>query len=86
MNNKASAWAWLILLALTGFSTALAESSLSGSAILIPVLLATLIKGRIVIDSFMAMRQAPLLWRGVVLGWLIVVVGLITVAFRNSQI
>ena len=85
MTNTASMRAWLILLALTGLSTGLAETHLAGTAVLIPVLLATLLKGRIVIDAFMELRHAPVLWRVTVLGWLVVVVGLIAFAFRISQ-
>ena len=76
--------AWLILLALTGLSTGLAETHLAGAAVLVPVLLATLLKGRIVIDAFMGLRHAPVLWRVTVLGWLVAVLGLIAFAFRIS--
>jgi hypothetical protein len=86
MTNAASTRAWLILLALTTLSVGLAETHLSGMAVLVPVLLATLIKGRIVIDAFMGLRSAPLMWRMIVLGWLITVVGLVGIAFRISQI
>ena len=76
---------WLILLALTGLSTGLAETHLPGATVLVPVLVATLLKGRIVIDAFMGLRHAPVLWRVTVLGWLVAVVGLIAFAFRISQ-
>jgi cytochrome c oxidase subunit IV len=85
MTNTASMRAWVILLALTGLSTGLAETHLSGLAVLVPVLLATLLKGRIVIDAFMGLRHAPILWRVTVIGWLLVVVGLIAFAFHISQ-
>ena len=84
MTNTASTRAWLILLALTALSAGMAETHLSGAAILVPVLLATLIKGHIVIDAFMGLRRAPLMWRLTVLGWLAVVVGSIAFAFRIS--
>lgn len=85
MTNSASMRAWLILLALTGLSTGLAETHLGSAALLVPVLLATLLKGRIVIDAFMGLRHAPLPWRVTVLGWLVAVVGLIAFAFHTSQ-
>ena len=68
MTNNASTRAWLILLALTALSTGLAESRLTGAAVLIPALMATLLKGRIVIDAFMALRHAAPMWRWIVLG------------------
>jgi hypothetical protein len=46
------------------------------------VLLATLVKGRVVIDHFMALQQVSGAWRWVVLGWLLLVVGLIGYAFH----
>jgi len=89
MTIKASTLAWLLLLALTAFSVGIADiadTRLAGAAVLVPVLLATLLKGHIVIDAFMGLRRAPLLWRGVVIGWLLAVVGLVAFAFRISQI
>lgn len=82
--NKASTRQWLILLALTLLSFGMAETTWSGNAILVPVLLATLVKGSVVIDRFMALRHAGALWRGAVFGWLIVVLGLISYAFHIS--
>ena len=49
------------------------------------LLLTTLVKGRIVIDRFMALQGAIAPWRWVVLGWLVVVVGLIGYAFHMAQ-
>jgi cytochrome c oxidase subunit IV len=86
MARYTSTFEWLLLLALTGLSVGLAETGLPGTAVLIPVLLATLIKGRIVIDRFMALQQAAPAWRWVVLGWMFVVVGLIAYAFRIAEL
>jgi cytochrome c oxidase subunit IV len=80
--KTASTVQWLALLALTALSFGLAESGLSGTAVLVPVLLATLVKGWVVIDRFMGLRQVVALWRWIVLGWLLVVLGLIGYAFR----
>lgn len=82
--NTASTRYWLILLALTALSFGMTETSWSGNAILVPVLLATLIKGNVVIDRFMALRHAGAFWRWLVLGWLLVVLGLIAYAFHIS--
>ncbi|RZI43788.1 hypothetical protein EGT07_08465 [Herbaspirillum sp. HC18] len=85
MAIKSSTWQWLILLALTGFSFHMADSGFAAGAVLVPVLLATLVKGRIVIDRFMGLQQAGAFWRWIVLGWLIVVLGMIAYAFRAAQ-
>lgn len=84
MTSTASTRNWLILLILTGVTFGLAEAGVSGGTVLVPVLLATLIKGRIVIDRFMALRDVAAPWRWVVLGWLIVVLGALGYAFRAS--
>lgn len=83
MTTKSATIEWLALLGLTAVTVVLAETGLPGSTVLIPVLLATLIKGRIVIDRFMALQGVVLPWRWVVLGWLVLVLGLIAYAFRS---
>jgi cytochrome c oxidase subunit IV len=81
---KAATVQWLMLLMLTAFTFGAAEAGMYGGAVLIPVLLATLFKGRIVIDRFMALQGVDGAWRWVVLGWLVVVLGLVGFAFRAS--
>ncbi|KIF81944.1 cytochrome C oxidase subunit IV family protein [Noviherbaspirillum autotrophicum] len=80
--QKAATLQWMMLLALTAVTFGLAEFGMSGRAIILPVLAATLVKGRIVIDRFMALQGIAGPWRWLVLGWLVVVVGSITYAFR----
>ncbi|HEY0845504.1 MAG TPA: cytochrome C oxidase subunit IV family protein [Noviherbaspirillum sp.] len=82
--THASTRQWLLLLALTALTFGLAEAGMSGGAVLAPVLLATLLKGSIVIDRFMALRHVAALWRWAALGWLIVVLGAIGYAFRAA--
>lgn len=82
---RVATFQWLMLLTLTALSFGLAEAGMSGSAVLIPVLLATLVKGNIVIDRFMALRGVKGPWRWIVLGWLLLVLGLIAYAFQLAQ-
>jgi len=86
MTTRASTFEWLLLLALTGLTFGLAETGLPGETVLLPVLLATLLKGRTVIDRFMGLQKASPAWRWIVLGWLLLVVGLIAYTFRTSHI
>lgn len=75
---------WLILLALTVLTTripSLAENAASANIIVPLVLLATLVKGHIVIDHFMALKRVGGPWRWIVPGWLMLVLGLIGYAF-----
>ena len=80
---KSATYRWVGLLVLTGLTFGLVASGLSGPALITPVLLITLIKGRIVIDRFMALQGVAGPWRWIVLGWLAVVLGLIGFAFRT---
>ncbi|MGV8898806.1 MAG: cytochrome C oxidase subunit IV family protein [Burkholderiaceae bacterium] len=81
-NIKKATLQWVALLLLTGITFSLAEFGLSGRAMLLPILLVTLLKGRIVIDRFMALQGVAGPWRWIVLGWLVLVLSLIGVAFR----
>ena len=69
---------WLALLAGTATTWWLGEAgrlSALGTGVLIFGL--AIVKGRWVLLDFMALRQAPALWRRLMLGWLLGVVGLI---------
>ena len=81
-TSKTANRRWAILLAFTAMTVLIAQSSLSGAAFVIPVLLITLAKGRIVIDHFMGLKGVAGPWRWIVLGWLVTVLGLIALAFR----
>ncbi|WP_025918259.1 cytochrome C oxidase subunit IV family protein [Herminiimonas sp. CN] len=81
-NIKKATFQWASLLLLTGVTFGMAGYGLSGRALIIPVLLVTLLKGRIVIDRFMALQDVAGPWRWIVLGWLVLVLGLIGFAFR----
>ena len=60
----------------------------SSHAVLLPVMAAmlalTFIKCRLIILDFMALRPVKSFWRGLVLGWVIVVLGVITLAYFVS--
>ena len=75
---------WLLLLIATGFTYWLGESGQIGHASMLPVLLifgVSFFKGVAVIIDFMALRHAPALWRNLVLGWLVFVIGMILLAY-----
>lgn len=83
IDIKSASYQWLILLLMTCLSFGLAEAGLSGGTMILPVLLATLIKGNIVIDRFMALRGVAGPWRYVVLGWLAVILAVIWYCFTQ---
>lgn len=80
----AATFQWLALLTLTALTVVLAKAGVSSSTALILVLLATLIKGRIVIDRFMALQGVSGPWRWIVLGWLVLVLSLVAYTFQRS--
>lgn len=75
---------WLILVLVTGMSYWVAEGR-QGQALgplLVDLLFAlAAIKGWLVIDVFMRLRQAPVFWRRIMLGWLIAVCTLLALVY-----
>ena len=75
---------WLLLLIATGCTYWLGESGELGHASMVPVFLIfgfALFKGVGVILDFMDLRHAPALWRNLLLGWLVFVIGMILLAY-----
>lgn len=80
--------AWLLLLIATAITYWLGESGeaeQSGMRGLLLMMGLALFKGHLVIDDFMALRQAPLKWRIAMHGWLVFVLGMIILAYRLGQ-
>lgn len=75
---------WLFLLALTALGFAVAEAGPAGPAL--PAVLAglTLLKGRWIVDRFMGLSRAAGWLRAAVLGWLMLVLAGLAVAFWPS--
>ncbi|MFH1493263.1 MAG: cytochrome C oxidase subunit IV family protein [Pseudomonadota bacterium] len=72
---------WLALMILTCTTFAIGETGWSGTAVMLTVLGTAVIKVEMVANYFMGLRRTRWLWRGLVLGWLILVSGLITIAY-----
>jgi hypothetical protein len=75
---------WLLLLAATGITYWQGESGQLGHASMVPALLifgVSFFKGVGVILDFMDLRHAPALWRNLLLGWLVFVIGMILLAY-----
>lgn len=64
---------WLMLMLATAGTFALSTDQISGVAAGVMTLVITYIKGRLVILDFMELRNAPLVWRLAVEGWLLIV-------------
>ncbi|MEN9480775.1 MAG: hypothetical protein RLZZ298_2170 [Pseudomonadota bacterium] len=76
--------AWLILIIATGITWYLGEVGAAGTAAIVAMLAIAFVKGRLVILDFMELRDAPLLWRVLLEGWLILVSSLILLAYWIS--
>lgn len=76
--------AWLVLLVATGITWWLGEVGAAGTGAILAMLAIAFIKGRLVILDFMELRGAPLMWRLLLEGWLILVGGLILLAYWIS--
>ncbi len=75
---------WLALMLLTGTTYAIGEAGLGGFAVMLTVLGTAVVKVQLVTNYFMGLRRTRWLWRGIVLGWLVLVAGLITVAYLTT--
>jgi Prokaryotic Cytochrome C oxidase subunit IV len=70
--------AWLALVLATGATLWLGEHAGAwGPASAVLVLALAAFKGWLVVDEFMGLRQAPVLWRRLLLGWLLGVCALV---------
>jgi len=76
--------AWLVLLVATGITWYLGEVGAAGTGAIVAMLAIAFVKGRLVILDFMELRGAPLFWRIVLEGWLILVSSLILLAYWLS--
>lgn len=76
--------AWLVLLVATGITWWLGDVGAAGTGVILAMLAITFIKGRLVILDFMELRGAPLMWRLLLEGWLILVSSLILLAYWIS--
>ncbi len=69
---------------LTGITYGIGEADLGGLSIMLTVLGIAVIKVQMVVNYFMGLRRTRWLWRGIVLGWLVLVAGLITIAYLTT--
>ena len=73
------------MLALTGLTYTVAELGLGGPVIVAMVLVIAVIKGQLVVDRFMGLKWVPPQWRGLLFGYLLLVCGLIGLAYRSGS-
>lgn len=75
---------WALLLVATFITWRIGEAEqgqVGGFAAMAAVGLIALLKGRAVALDFMGLRRVKALWRGLMLGWLVLVLGLVALAY-----
>ena len=72
---------WALLIALTVATYAAGKAGLGGQVVMYALLVSIFIKGHFIIADFMGLRGAPRLWRWLVHGWLVLVMGFIALAY-----
>lgn len=83
---------WLVLLVATAATWSMGEMGSTGGASgigggwtsVLLLLAIAFIKSHLVARDFMGFKDASLLWRGLMLGWLVLVLGLIAIAFYHA--
>lgn len=75
---------WLALMLLTVTTYTIGEAGVGGVAVMFAVLGTAAFKVQMVANYFMGLRRTRWLWRGIVLGWLVLVTGLITIAYLTT--
>ena len=82
-SNLFSTVIWLVLVALTIMTFCLGEAGMTGKGVMLTLLAITMIKSQLVANYFMGLRHVSWLWRGIILGYFVVVGGMIAIAYLN---
>lgn len=79
--NKQLMIVWLVLMALSVIGLAAVKAGFHGLVLSLSLLVLAIVKIQLIADWFMELRDVRLLWRMIMLGWVLAVTGLIAVAF-----
>lgn len=72
---------WLALMASTLLTWWIGKTTVLTPALIVVVLAIAGVKGWLIIEDFMALRRVRLLWRGIMLGWLILTLAVVFLAY-----
>ena len=72
---------WATLIVATLLSWGMGALGATGKGAIAILALISFWKGAVIILDFMALRHAPLLWRALTLGWMILVWAIIAIAY-----
>jgi hypothetical protein len=72
---------WVALMVATVLTWFIGKSVTMNVGLVVAVLLISAVKGWLIIYDFMALRRVKVLWRGLVLGWLLLTLAVILLAY-----
>lgn len=72
---------WVALMVATILTWLIGKTGFAGTSAVIAILIIAAIKGWMIIQDFMALRRVTLLWRALVLGWLLLTLTVILIAY-----
>ena len=76
---------WVSLIIATLATWSLGAAGMTGTWLIVLLAAISFWKGAVIILDFMALRRAPLLWPAVTLGWMVVVWGVIAIAYLRGM-
>ncbi len=80
-SNRFYTGVWAILSVLTLATFLIGETGFAGRGVMLLLILISFVKGQLVANYFMGLRHAGWLWRGIILGYFLVVGGMIAIAY-----
>lgn len=83
-SNRFFTIIWLVLVALTLVTFSIGEAGMTGKLAMLGLLCIALVKGQLVANYFMGLRDAAWGWRAIILGYFLLVGGLIAVAYLKG--
>lgn len=72
---------WVALMVATVLTWFIGKSMQMSVTMVFIVLVISAVKGWLIIEDFMALRRVKVLWRGIVLGWLLLTLAVILLAY-----
>lgn len=70
-----------VLLTATLATWGIGEAGAAGVTAMVAMLVLTFVKGRLIALDYMGLRPVRLFWRGMLVGWLVLVLSLIALAY-----
>ena len=85
MNTRQLNFVWIVLMLATLATFAIGETGerigIAGPLAMAALLAISIVKGRLVMLDFMGLRGVKFFWRGLMIGWLLLVSALIAIAY-----